>query len=100
MNYKDMKIEDIIAWCQENGEDKVKWLKEAAQQQVEYKIYPRVKGEDGKFHVDKTATPKIEMRNISFIQLKLEFAREFMPEIAPPKDKPKKESMYDLIAKL
>ena len=77
MNYKDMRIEDIIAWCQENKE--VDWLKEAAA-----KTY---KTEDGK------------ERRISFIELKLEFVKKFMPSIAP-KAQPKKPSMYDLIAKL
>ena len=97
MNYKDMKIEDIIAWCQENNQ--TEWLKKKAQEKVDYKIYPRVKGEDGKYHIDKSATPKIEKRNISFIQIKLAFVEEFMPEIAPKK-KPKKPSMYDLIKNL
>lgn len=77
MNYKDMRIEDIITWCQENKE--VDWLKEAAA-----KTY---KTEDGK------------ERRISFIELKLEFVKKFMPSIAP-KAQPKKPSMYDLIAKL
>jgi hypothetical protein len=77
MNYKDMKIEDIIAWCQKNN--KVDWLKEAAT-----KTY---KTEDGK------------ERRISFIELKLAFVKEFMPEIAP-KAQAKKPSMYDLIKAL
>lgn len=77
MNYKDMKIEDIIAWCKKNGE--VEWLKEIAAKTYET--------EDGK------------ERRISFIELKLEFVKKFMPEIAP-KSQPKKPSMYDLIAKL
>ena len=77
MNYKDMKVEDIIAWCQENKQ--VDWLKETAA-----KVY---KNEDGK------------ERRISFIELKLEFVKKFMPEIAP-KAQAKKPSMYDLIANL
>jgi hypothetical protein len=97
MNYKDMRIEDIIKWCQENKQ--VDWLKEIAAKQVEYKVYPRVKGEDGKYHTDKKATPTIEKRPISFIQLKLEFVKKFMPDIAP-KAQPKKPSMYDLIKNL
>ena len=77
MNYKDMKIEDIIAWCTKN--DAVDWLKEVAAKTYETK--------DGK------------ERRISFIELKLEFVKKFMPELAP-KAQPKKPSMYDLIAKL
>ncbi len=77
MNYKDMTIEDIISWCQENKQ--VDWLKETAA-----KVY---KTEDGK------------ERRISFIELKLEFVKKFMPSIAP-KAQPKKPSMYDLIKAL
>lgn len=77
MSYKDMKIEDIIDWCTKH--DAVDWLKETAA-----KTY---KTEDGK------------ERRISFIELKLEFVKKFMPEIAP-KAQAKKPSMYELIAKL
>ena len=77
MNYKDMKIEDIIDWCTKNKE--VAWLKETAAKTYETK--------DGK------------KRNISFIELKLEFVKKFMPEIAP-KAQAKKPTMYELIAKL
>ena len=77
MTYKDMKIGDIIEYCQKNNE--VAWLKETAT-----KTY---KTKDGK------------QRNISFIELKLEFVKKFMPEIAP-KAQAKKPTMYELIAKL
>jgi hypothetical protein len=77
MNYKDMKIEDIIEWCVSHKE--TEWLKATAA-----KVY---KTEDGK------------ERRISFIELKLEFVKKFMPDIAP-KAQPKKPSMYDLIKNL
>ena len=77
MNYKDMRIGDIIEYCQKNNE--VAWLKETAT-----KTY---KTQGGK------------QRNISFIELKLEFVKKFMPEIAP-KAQAKKPTMYELIAKL
>lgn len=77
MTYKDMKIGDIIEYCQKNNE--VAWLKETAT-----KTY---KTKEGK------------QRNISFIELKLEFVKKFMPEIAP-KAQAKKPTMYELIAKL
>lgn len=76
MNYKDMTIDDIIQWCQENGKDKVAWLKATAA-----KTFPK---EDG------------TTRKITFIELKLEFVREFMADIAP-KAKPKQPSMFDKI---
>lgn len=77
MNYKDMNIDGIIEWCQANNE--VDWLKETAAKTYET--------EDGK------------KRRISFIELKLEFVKKFMPDIAP-KAQPKKISMYDRISKL
>lgn len=95
MNYQDMSIEDIIQWCKDNNQ--VAWLKETASQKVEYKVYPRVK-ENGRWRTDKTGEPKIEMRPISFIQIKIAFVNKFMPEIAPKAKK--KESMYDRIMAL
>ena len=76
MNYQTMKIEDIIEWCRANNA--VDWLKETAS-----KTYPTEKGE----------------RRISFIELKIEFVKKFMPEIAP-KAQNKKPSMYELIKAL
>lgn len=76
MNYQGMKIEDIISWCKANNQ--VEWLKETAT-----KTYPTEKGE----------------RRISFIELKLEFVKKFMPELAP-KTQGKKPTMYELIEAL
>lgn len=73
MNYQTMKIEDIIEWCKANNQ--VEWLKETAS-----KTYPCEKG----------------ARKISFIELKIQFVKKFMPEIAP-KAQSKKPSMYELI---
>ena len=77
MNYKDMRIEDIIEWCKANKQ--VDWLKETAAQQF--------------------TTKEGKARNITFIELKLAFVKKFMPEIAP-KAQAKKPTMYELIAKL
>lgn len=77
MNYKDMKIEDIINWCQKHNE--IEWLK----------------AEANKTFITKAG----KQRNITFIELKLAFVNKFMPDIAP-KAKPKKPTMYELIAKL
>lgn len=97
VNYKNIKIDDIIAWCKENK--KVDWLKETAAKQVPCKVYPKVKGEDGKMRADKTATPIIELRPITFIQIKRAFFEEFFPEMIP-QAKDKKPSMYDKISAL
>lgn len=77
MDFKTMKIEDIINWCVENKQ--VEWLKEIAA-----KTFPTKDGGE---------------RNITFIEIKLAFVDKFMPEIAPMR-KPKKPTMYELIANL
>lgn len=96
MNYKTMDINDIISWCKANNE--VAWLKAEAAKKVDVKVYPKVKGEDGKLRADKSQPYTIEQQPISFMQLKLNFVKKFMPEIAPKGTK--KKSMYDLIAEL
>lgn len=96
MDFKTMNINDIINWCTANNQ--VAWLKAEAAKKVPCKVYPRVE-KDGKKVVDKSATPTIEMRPITFIQIKTNFVNKFMPELAPKK-KENKPSMYDLIAAL
>ena len=106
LNYKEMKIDDIMNWCVANKQ--VAWLKETAAKEVPCKVYPRMTVEyfdekTGKFKTksvaDKSKKAKTEMRPISFIQLKKEFALKFMPEIMP-KAKAAAPTMYDLIAAL
>lgn len=77
MDFKKMNIEDIIDWCKENGE--VAWLKKESQKTFKTK--------DG------------STRKISFIEIKRNFAKKFMPAIIPTA-KPKKPTMYDLINSL
>lgn len=79
MNYQKMNLEDIIAWCKANNQ--VAWLKAENN-----KMFP-VKDEDGNV---------IGEREISFIELKVDFCKMFMPEIMP-KAKPKKPTMKDRI---
>lgn len=95
MTYKSMTIEDIIAWCKQH--DQVEWLKAECKKKTPYKVYPRVKVE-GKSVVDKTAEPKIEMRPISFIQIKSDFVEQFMPELKPKKVK--KTTLYERVEAL
>jgi hypothetical protein len=96
MDYTTMNIDDIIKYCQEQGPEAVAWLKETAAKKVEYKIYPRIKV-DGKSVADKSQEPKIELRPISFVQLKTAFCEKF--GLGMPKA-PKAPSMYDKIAAL
>lgn len=74
MDYKTMKIEDIIKYCKEHNE--VAWLKEIMKQ-----TFPTADGKS---------------RKITFIEVKLAFAQKFMPEIAPKK-KEKKPTMFELV---
>ena len=76
MNYKTMNRRDIIDWCKANKQ--VAWLKQTAAT-----TYPTENG----------------TRKITFVELKIAFAKKFMPEIMP-KAKPKEMSMYDEIAAL
>ena len=89
MDYKAMKLPDIVNWCVANKQ--VNWLKE-----ISKTTYP-VLTKDGEPVLDKKGNPKT--RKISFIEIKLAFVEKFMPEIAPEK-KPKKPSMYEIIANL
>lgn len=111
LNLKELTIEDIIKFCKEH--DSIEWLKETASKQVEYKVYPKIKvpkidkktGEQARnakgellytVTSDKTKEPTIEMRDISFIQLKSEFIAHF----ALGEPKKKKLTMYEMIAAL
>lgn len=104
IEFKDIKVEDIVGWCVANGE--VDWLKAKAKEERECVVYPRktVKEEvNGKVKVksvaDKSKEPHKEMRPISFIQIRNDFVEKFMPELMPQK-KDKEPSMYDIIANL
>ena len=92
MDYKHMKIDDIIAWCQANGADKIEWLKKTAELKL-----PTMDKTTKKQAVDENG--KKLFHNISFIELKVMFVQEFMPEIMPVA-KPKVPSMIDKIRAL
>jgi hypothetical protein len=90
--YKDLSIEDIIAWCQENGE--TEWLKKKVHETKIRNIYPK---KEGTKKADKKAKPiGNKVVPISFIEVKKDFAVKFAPEILPTA-KEKKKSMLDLV---
>lgn len=91
LEYKNLKMEDIIKYCQENKQ--VKWLKE-------YALTPVQATDEKKGPLyDEDGNPI--MRKRTFIEIKLAFCDAFRPEIAPKrKSKDKGPSMYDLIAGL
>lgn len=96
MDFKTMKIDDIINWCVANNQ--VEWLKAEAQKKTTRKVYPKIT-QDGKKVTDKTQTPTIIEQPITFIEIKKDFVDKFMPEIAP-KAKEAKPTMYEKIAAL
>ena len=77
MDFMKIDADFIINWCVEHNE--ITWLKAKA---AEKKI-----GKDGK------------ERAITFVEMKLDFVKKFMPELAP-KAKEKKPTMFDRIAAL
>lgn len=101
VDYKTCSIEDIIDWCEENGE--IDWLKKTASKEVNYEVYPRVSYTDAngkkKWKADKSQKPEIKKGKISFIQIKIAFYEKFFPEMIPTA-KDKKPSMYDRIKAL
>lgn len=110
-NFLDIKIEDIIEWCKDNNQ--VDWLKNKASETKTVERYSeRKKKLDDNGNVvlnkkgfpvyvaDKSSKKKEEQVKISFMELKYDFCKEFMPEILPKSKKKKEKTMYDLIAEL
>ncbi len=93
MDTKNIKIEDIIAYCEKHNE--TDWLVETVNKEYPCKIHPRIVNEEGKKVVDKKAEPTIVMRPITFVQLKKEFVEKFFPETI--KGTVKKESFHELV---
>lgn len=97
----ELTLEDIISYCKLNN--KVEWLKATAKKKVTIKVYPRTTytDENGKNRTkaDKSQEPTEKEVPIPFTMLREEFITECMPEVKKPK-KPKKLSMYDIIAAL
>lgn len=91
VTYKNITLDDIIQWCQENGEDKVAWLKDIAAKPV------KILDENKKPVLDEDGNPKT--RELTFIDLKLAFVEKFMTDLAP-KRQPKKASMFERIKAL
>lgn len=96
MDYRKMDFPAIYEWCEKNGQ--LKWLEAKVNEEVETEVYPFVTIVDAegnkKRKYDKTATPKVEKRPISFLSVKDAFVEKFMPEIKPVA-KPAKKTMRD-----
>lgn len=63
------KFEDMVAYAKEQGE--LEWLKALVNSKVEHKVYPKVESVSKKgkksWKADKTAEPKIEYVDITFV---------------------------------
>lgn len=105
--FMDWEFPDIYEYCKEHNE--LAWLKSIGSKMVEVKVYPRVKTpkldnegypiyKNGKpvlvSYADKSQEPKIELRRITFVQIKTEFLEHFD---LLPKKKDKKPTMYDIL---
>ena len=103
MTYQSLTKKDILNWCDEHNQ--LEWLLEELDKKTECKVYPRVKvkTEDGKIvsKVDKSNKDNFttELRDRSFVEVKLAFVKKFMPEIAP-KPQEKEPTFKDEVKKL
>lgn len=84
----DINLPFIQNYCINNNQKA--WYNEQIKKSYPAKVHP--KGADGK--IDKSQPKIVEIRRISFIQLKINFIEAFFPELKPKK-KEKKASMYD-----
>ncbi|MCL1794738.1 MAG: hypothetical protein FWG34_12825 [Oscillospiraceae bacterium] len=80
LEVKEISFDYIIDYIKGKGKADVAWLKELVNKQV----------------ADKKSD---QMRNISFVEIRNEFARKYMPEIVrPPKET--KPTMKERLAKI
>lgn len=101
--FLDWTLPDIIDYCKKH--DAVDWLKATAKKEVAVTVYPRISvvktREDGTTYktteADKSQKPHVEMRRISFVQLKTEFLEKFA---LMPAKKAKAATMYEIIDSL
>lgn len=99
IGYTKTDIDNIIAWCEENG--KQEWLLAKYKEEKPYKFYPRKdSGKKNKkgypiYVADKSQQPRVEIKPISFTDIKFQFFKEFIPELAPKSTKVKEPTMAD-----
>ncbi|MCD7947746.1 MAG: hypothetical protein LUG13_05545 [Oscillospiraceae bacterium] len=77
---KEIKLDYIISYVQDKGQWAVDWLKELVNKEMP---------------PNKNGKP----RKITFIEIRNEFVKQFMPELLPPPKK-KEPSMFDKINNL
>ena len=97
ITYKNIDGNFIIDWCNKNGQNA--WLKATCAKMVEDVEYPKVKSEKtGRMVADKSQPATKIMRKISYIEVKNEFVKTFMPDLLPKSNK--KKGFFDIVAGL
>lgn len=101
--YKELSMEKIFEFCSKNKEAAA-WIKEFSQKDIVRKIYPKKEHTTKKGNTteryDKSQKPiGEEIGKPSYVEIKLEFVKKFMPELTPEKKAPKK-TMADYLAEL
>ena len=81
MDYKEIKFSDILVWCINNNQKA--WL--SAKLDEIRPVKP----------TKKNPTPKKTERSVSFMEVKLDFCKEFFPEKVPVAKTPKPKSMRE-----
>lgn len=71
------KKAEIIQWCKDNG--KVEWLKKIRAEKKTVEVYPKVPNVEGKLVEDRSAEPKIIMKDMDFLTIKRRLMSEFFP---------------------
>jgi hypothetical protein len=87
----ELTFDDIYAWCEANGEDKLIWLLETSETKTTIKVYPRktIINEDGSKSsvADKTKPQTEKETTYTLPMIRKEFIAKFMPElIKEPKE--------------
>ncbi len=92
---KDIDLDYIQAFCIEHKH--TAWYNEQLEKVYPQTIYPRVEKEvDGKIKkvLDKSQAPTIEMKPITYVQLKANFLEKFYPELIKDKKSNKVSKMF------
>lgn len=100
IEYKFLKLEGIIEHCEKLGDEAIDWLQDYALTRVPV-FYEDIVDENGDPVPVLDENGDQEMRDRTFIEIKLAFCDKYRPEIAPKrKSKDKGPSMYAKIRNL
>lgn len=87
--FKDWGFDDMAEYAKAQGE--IEWFKNLINSKVERKVYPKIESVSKKgkksWKADKTKEPKIELVDITFVEVKKAFNAKFNI-YTPTKEKP------------